>query len=450
MSIEYKVKDAPKQGKSEDKKYDRKYDKKYDKGNGKKYEGQGSKYKSGQPKKKEASVQSRKYKDIKPEVDEHQRLEDRPRHKKGDFAERMETLQKEIEKDENKDRPYTIKGKGRSVNYFNARKAQEAYMPGKKKKEGALYKENYVEGTDDGAIVREYDSFKNMVDFYQKRMPSPPSLGDKIRNLFTSNVYNMIRNTYDNTVGYYSAAKQNRMTTEHFKKNPKSPKKIVYLMHGVAQNIGSQWRLGEQLMKEGYMPYHLAVDHNRPREEVAESAFRQIKGFQKEAKIKNPDRRKDAFTGHSSGADAGIFMAGDERILESGIKHVQARAPAPFGVKIDTIGKRLVGLLANLEHDDIKHPTAKKNAVNMMKRLPNVPVHIVAGKMDDLAQARTAGYPHADKHFVIDHKDSSHFGTTGANNEMNQVFVHLLKQFEEEHAMTQKQQRQMKHVRYQA
>ncbi len=467
MGIEYKVKNAPSSG-GGSKSYNsgKSYaGKNYNSSSGSKYQGQGKSYKPGQQykggkaydakagkkaaqaKDKDGAKKAQKdqksaqgkdahdkdakkhqYKEAEIAETEQERLEKTPAYKEGDFAERMANLTEDMEK---KPGQYTIKGKGDNVVYF-PRGASRAYDPVKKKATYWLNKDRYQDTSTDAAVVEEYSRVEDMVRDYRSRMPNAKPFSEVIRNLLTTNVYNLARNAYDNTLGYFTAKRQNRETEAHFKKNPKSDKKIVYLMHGVAQNIGSQWRLGEALQKEGYMVYHLAADHNKKREEVAEKAFKDIKDFHKKTGIKTPAQRNDHFSGHSSGADAGIFMAGDEKILKTGIKHVQARAPVPFGLKIDNISQRLVGMVASLEHDDVGNsPTARKNAIAMAKREPNVPVYIVAGEYDNLALPKGTAYPHAERHFVIKDKNSSHFGTSGANSEMNSIMAHLHRYFED-------------------
>ncbi|MBW2978026.1 hypothetical protein KY331_04230 [Candidatus Woesearchaeota archaeon] len=240
------------------------------------------------------------------------------------------------------------------------------------------------------------------------------------------NAVNITRNAVDNTAGYGIAKYQNRKTRRDFKQNPARKDKIVYLMHGILQNEGSQWRLGKQLRKEGFEPYHLKGHHSLPRKQDADKAFEQIDDFQKDTKLKNPSKRSDHFSGHSSGADIGIYMAGDKRIKKYGIGRVQARAPAPYGIKSRSLGQKLIIPFAPA--DNLKKVAGKKQAIETVRRgKPHVPVDVVAGKYDDLIPPNEAYYKHANKHYVIDHPDSTHFGTSGGNPEMNDVFIDQLK-----------------------
>src|SRR3989338_742927 len=408
------------QGKEGDSKY--KHEHKKDK-DGKQHK-EDSKYRQN----KEGS----KYKEIQYGKSEHERLEEKPRYKPGDFAEQMERYKEQVKQAEKEGHPHVVfKDKDGKIVYYDTHKAGHAYHPVKKKPVSWWYREGHKPGSQSKTILEEYNAAVHGADYIRKKMPGRQSLTDRVKGLFT-NLPNQVRNAYDNTVGYLVASLQNKAAVKHYKSDPKSKDKIVFLMHGVAQNIGSQWRLAKELEEKGYHVYHVHADHTKPREKVADDAFKQIKDFYKEAGIKDPSQATAYFSGHSSGADAGIYMAGDERILEYGIKQVQARAPAPSGMKLDTLGRKLIGIAANLTHDDVgSSDEAKLNAVEMVKREPYVPVHIVAGSHDDLVHPKDTVYQHAEKHWVIKDKASTHFGTSGANKEMNQVFVELFDYFGE-------------------
>ncbi len=254
----------------------------------------------------------------------------------------------------------------------------------------------------------------------KSKAPSP-SLSSRIRS-FGKNIANIAKNTFDNSAGLGIAKYQNYKTTKEFKKGDGHAGKVVYLMHGTKQNEGSQWRLAKELRKNGYKPMHLKADHNISKEKNADNTFEQIGKFHKKAKIKNAPEREDHFSGHSSGADMGIYIAGDKRVTEYGIKSVQARAPAPYGIKAETAGQRiLLPLIA--PHDNLKFTKVKKGAVDSNKRKPLVPVNVYAGKNDTLVRPKDAYWKHANNMYVINHPDSTHFGTSGANKEMNQHFT---------------------------
>jgi len=297
------------------------------------------------------------------------------------------------------------------------------------KKEGK--KKNKIE--EEKIVEKKYEELQKYRSPYQKSAPEP-SLGGRVSSAFR-NIKNLAVNAFDNTIGYPIAKYQNYQTKEHFKGDPNSDKKLVYLMHGMFQNEGSQWRFGKQLKKSNYNPYHLKGHHHLELKKNADKAFEQIKRLHKETKLKNASQRKDYFSGHSSGGDVGLYMAGDERIRKYGIKEVQARAPAPYGIKAYTWPQKLLMPLVG-ERGDLENKIAKREAVEMAHREPRVNVHVVAGKYDRLVPPRDAVYmpKHPKiKHYVIEHKDSTHFGTSGVNKGMNDIFVDLIKKGKEKY-----------------
>lgn len=282
---------------------------------------------------------------------------------------------------------------------------------------------------DKGYVEKEFDEVKKTREKTAKYAPSPTTTG-KIK-AGIKNIGKITQNAYDNTIGYFSAKTQNFSTKRHYKKTPEAEDKIVYMMHGAFQNEGSQWKMGKQLKKEGYMPYHLKGHHKLPRKENAEKAFEQIKDFQEDTELKEPSKRKDMYSGHSSGADVGIYMAGDERIKKYGIKHVQARAPAPSGIEAKTLGQKLLAPL--IKEENLKGYMGRRNAVEIEKRKPKVDVHVVSGKYDNLVPPSDAAYKHAKKHYVINDADSTHFGTAGGNKKMNEVQIDILKKHDKDY-----------------
>lgn len=260
---------------------------------------------------------------------------------------------------------------------------------------------------------------------YQKT--SEPSLGNRVKSAF-GNIKNAADSAFENSVGYVISKGQDHKTDRYVKKNPGTKKKIVYMMPGWKQNPGSQRRYATQLRKEGYLPRHLKGNHHLERKESAEKGFEQIGKFQKKTKLKNPHKRDDYFSGHSSGGDVGIYMAGDERIKKYGIREVQARAPAPYGIKAKTWPQRL--LIPFASKDDLEGKVAKRDAVEMAERKPKINIHIVAGKYDRLVTPKDTIYmPKHPKirHYVIKDKNSTHIGTTGIRKDMNSIFIDLLK-----------------------
>ncbi len=273
-------------------------------------------------------------------------------------------------------------------------------------------------------IEVEYERLKKEIEPKRKALSKIPSFRQRAKAAI-KNVGNIVRNAYDNSVGYVVAQGQNWKTRRHYRKDPKSEDRIVYLMHGLFQTEGSQRKFAKQLRKAGYQPYHLRGNHHLSRKESAEKGFGQIDKLHKDTKLKDRHKRSDYFSGHSSGADVGIYMAGDKRMKEYGIAKVQARAPVPYGMKAKRIGQRLLVPFAS--KDNIKKAAGKRNALELAARKPTVPVDVIAGRYDGLVPPSDAVYQHAKKHYVIEDPDSTHFGTSGVNSKMNQIFIDNLR-----------------------
>ena len=238
------------------------------------------------------------------------------------------------------------------------------------------------------------------------------------------NVRNIARNAIDNTVGYGIAKYQNAKTTRTLRRNPQTGDQIVYLMHGLFQNEGSQWRLAKQMRKQGKIPYHLKGHHNLERAENAEKTFEQIGNLHEKTDLYKPHERYDAFSGHSSGGDMGIYLATDPRTPQYGIKKVQARAPAPTGIEAKTFGQKLLMPLAKA--DNVETYEGKQYAVEMSKRKPIIPVLVGAGEEDRLVLPEQTAYKHAADHTYYRGPNSTHFGTSGGNKPINeQIIAHL-------------------------
>ena len=240
------------------------------------------------------------------------------------------------------------------------------------------------------------------------------------------NLKNIARNAVDNTVGYGIAKYQNAKTTRALASDSQTDGQIVYLMHGLFQNEGSQWRLAKQLRKQGKIPYHLKGHHSLTREENAEKTFEQLEKLHTKTGLNNAHERYDAFSGHSSGGDMGIYLAGDHRTPQYGIKKVQARAPAPTGIKAKTFGQYL--LMPAAKDDNVNRYEGRRSAVEMSKRKPvhGVNLQILAGEADRLVLPEDTAFEHAHDHAFLTGPNSTHFGTSGGHKEMNeQIIAHL-------------------------
>ena len=92
----------------------------------------------------------------------------------------------------------------------------------------------------------EYAKLKKETEPKRKAVSGIPSFGARAKAA-VKNVANIVRNAYDNSVGYVVAKGQNWKTRKHFSEDPGNEEKIVYLMHGLMQNEGSKRKFAKQL-----------------------------------------------------------------------------------------------------------------------------------------------------------------------------------------------------------
>lgn len=277
-------------------------------------------------------------------------------------------------------------------------------------------------------VKEKYEKIDKKYQPVREKVYSEPSLGQKLKAT-VNNVKNVARNAVDNTVGYGIAKYQNYKTKKHFKNEPASNDEITYLMHGLFQNEGSQWRLAKQLRKEGKQAYHLKGHHSLPKKENIDRTYEQIGDFHNNTKLENVKNRNDKFSGHSSGGNIGIYMAEDERTAKYGIKKIQARAPATYGFKAKSIGQKL--LLPFAKAEDASTYEGMKHGLEASKGKPAVPIQILAGEHDNLVPPPNAVHIHSGgkahiKPKVLKGKNSTHFGTAGGEEEMNRVMIGYL------------------------
>jgi hypothetical protein len=266
---------------------------------------------------------------------------------------------------------------------------------------GQGYSPKYGAGSNKEAFEKKIEKpYAALKEDLQKK--ATPTFGQKVKATI-NNAKNIAVNAFDNSAGYGIAKYQNY------------------------QNMGSQWRLARQARKDGKIAYHLNGNHGKGLDQSVDLAFNQIEAMHKKTKLKDAEKRNDIYTGHSSGANVGLYLATDERIKKYGISHVQARAPTPTGFKVKTLGQKLITPFMDIKSEDITGEEGRRNVLKLHARgKPHVPVYIIAGKYDNLVTPDLAAYKHAKGMHVIDHKDSTHFGTSGVNSVMNQVFLDLM------------------------
>ncbi len=273
-------------------------------------------------------------------------------------------------------------------------------------------------------VQREYKQLVEETEPYKRALPERPSFGKRVK-AGVKNVGNVVRNVYANTFGNLSVYRQDYQTRSHYKKNPESKDPMADLIHGVAQTRGSLYKLGKQIRKAGYRPVFHKANHSLTEKEGAEQSFRQKDKLHKYTKLKNVPDRNDIIVAHSSGANRAIYMAGDDRIKKYGIKKIYAIAPTPTGIKPKTLGQKI--LMPFVSKENVKYDEGKRAAVDLSSRRPKVPVHVIAGRYDSLVPPKDAAYKHAEEHYVIEHPDSTHFGTSGVNPEINDLIIDLIK-----------------------
>ncbi len=252
------------------------------------------------------------------------------------------------------------------------------------------------------------------------------SLGQRARTAI-GNVKNIANNAVDTVVGRPISSMYNWQTRRFLKKNPEAKQEIWYTEHGSAQGKHNQWRLMREGRKQGKLMYGLSANHSKGHEHTTDQSFDQIYNLHKKTGLKNPERRRDKYMGHSSGANTGLYMATDPRIKGTGIKEVHGVAATPHGIAADTIERRLMGLVTNIDYDRKDKAKGQKAATELYKRgKPFVDVYMSTGKADGLVKPEDINYRHAKGMKVIDHKDSTHFGTSGSNSRINKILVDMM------------------------
>ncbi len=249
-------------------------------------------------------------------------------------------------------------------------------------------------------------------------------LGEIVKGTF-HNIRNLANNAFDNTVGYGISKYQNMKGVRELKRDQGKP--IAYIVNGLVQNEGAGWRRAGTLSKRGFVPLHIKTHHREKMHEAYEKTAEQIKRYHERAKIEEPAKRADAMVGHSSGGNDAIYAAQQKRTRdELGVKYVQAIAPTPYGYKPSGTGAKVMAKIMDASGEDTTTKEGREYAVQMDKGKPYISVHVVAGEKDELVKLKDAVYKHADRMHFVRGKDSTHFGTSGSNPEMNETLADLL------------------------
>lgn len=282
-------------------------------------------------------------------------------------------------------------------------------------------------GADVDTTMAQYEKLVRDRDPYRKQLDvGKISLADRVKTT-VNNLRNQVTNAYDNTVGYVIAKKQNWDTTRALRKDPDNTN-LVYVMNGLAQNIGPGHRRGKALMNHGLRPYHVRSHHSLPDEQAYDRFLGQVDNLHEKARVQNPQYRHDGLQGHSSGGVFAMHAAEDKRTRERGIKYAQAIAADYDGMPLTTPSQKLMDTFIPLDaHNPYKTRAAREKILSRQHRgPPQISVESVGGRYDDLVPPPFTYYKHADRHHVVLGKDSTHFGTSGSNDQMNEVLVSLL------------------------
>lgn len=280
----------------------------------------------------------------------------------------------------------------------------------------------------------KYDSSKAAyAELEKKLLPLKEKIQEPQRSALErvkTAIYNLpiqVRNAYDNTAGYGIAKYQNFKTTKDLKKNPN--KNIGYVINGLAQNIGPGWRRSKELKEIGLLPYHLKSHHSEPLKKAHEKVLDQIKKLHQKAGVTEPYKRHDSAVGHSSGGRYLTYARKDPRTRDLGIKTYQKIASPDYGMRMNKLSHRLMGLVVDLSSDDVtKSKLAREEAVEMYGRkpAPRTSMESVAGDHDGLVDIKDTVDPHVDKHHILHHQKSTHFGTSGSDRDINKMLADLL------------------------
>ena len=286
------------------------------------------------------------------------------------------------------------------------------------------------------ATVGQYQLIKKRAE--QKPLPEPP----KERRGLYDMVKGFVENAYANTVGYPLSLYQNYKTVKEIRKNPDVKKRVHVIVPGFFQNIGSHYKLGRQLREQGDLHYHVHAGHGiatmKPLEEKANKFYQKMDYLRQKTGLSEKDFQKipKTYRGHSSGADLGYYLAGDERIKKYGIDKVIGVAGTGGGLEMKTPAQKLFAkAFPQLKAEDPRYSKhARKNIVNLNEKRPKVPVYSIYGSNDELVpRHKIIPYQHAVNEAIIYHPQAGHFGTSGQNYMINKAILELDKLQEKHH-----------------
>ena len=230
--------------------------------------------------------------------------------------------------------------------------------------------------------------------------------------------------------GMHHCIAHEKYTLEYLKKHPDTDKTIVWISPGLEMGVRTMWRLGREFIKKGMLPIYHQYVYGDSREDKADSLIEHMQEVEKETGLKDMHLRNDAIFGQSAGGIMAIYMCGDPRISKYGINPlddkdlltVQAIAPPLYGIRFETIPQKLVGLFLGVA-ENAETEKGRREAVNLFRRKRLVPYTVYSGLNDRLVRPRESYDPQAAQNITIKHLDSTHFGTSGGNKNMNTIFA---------------------------
>lgn len=294
-----------------------------------------------------------------------------------------------------------------------------------------------IDTSSKNTYLYQYDSTPAQYQAIKSRAelrPLPPKAEPR-RNLYQLGK-ELAANAWANTVGYVSASYQNRKTVKALKENPASVKHLHIIVPGTAQNIGSHYRRGKDLIKRGEHVYHVHAGHGlvnyRSIDERTNTVFQKLDALKKKTGLSDEAFRgiQKTYQGHSAGGEVGVYMAGDDRVKKYGINRVVSVAGPGGGIEIKTYAQKLMqAVVPGVKKLDPRTSRSERELVaTLNSRTPKVPVYAIYGASDELVPPhQVIPYRHATNEAIIYHPNSGHFGTSGQNKAMNNSIDDLVR-----------------------
>ncbi len=280
--------------------------------------------------------------------------------------------------------------------------------------------------------------YKAIVEEAEELGKGKLKLKEKIDDSGAEIAKDFMNNAYENTVGYVRAKFHNWKTRREVKKNPEEAKekRLHILVPGLVQNEGAMRKLAKQIEERGDLAYIARAKHGitdiKSIEERSENIYEAMDTFKEKTGMSDEEfkKMKKTLVGHSSGADVGYFIAGDERAREKyGIEDIVAIAGTGGGIEMRTpIQRAFAKLVPSAKEDDPNTSRgARENIIKLYERKPKVPVYSVQSEGDRLINRKgmRVPYQHSANEVVIEGDNIGHFRTSGQHKETNAIVIDL-------------------------